>query len=317
MYLSKSKYKNSFVPELNNIKKMNYVITGSLGHISKPIAQQLIEAGHNVTVITSNPAKAKEIEALGAKAATGSVEDVGFLTQAFKGADAAYLMIPPNFAVTHWLDYMKSIARNYAEAVKANHIQYVVALSSIGAHMRNGAGPVDGTAYLETVLEQIPGLNAKFLRPSYFFYNLFQQAGMIKHSGIMGSTQPASHKLVLTHTDDIAAVAAEELLNLNFKGHSVRYIASDERTWEDITNVLTSAVGKQGTPFIEFTDDQSLQGMLQAGLSNTIAEGYTIMGKALRSKEMEADYWNNRPAKLGKVKLEDFAKEFAAVYNAQ
>jgi uncharacterized protein YbjT (DUF2867 family) len=316
MYLLKSKYKNKFASHLINKKIMNYIITGSLGHISKPIVEKLIAAGHQVTVITSNPGKVKDIESLGAKAAVGSVEDATFLASAFKGADAAYLMIPPNFGVKVWLEYMKTVANNYAGAVKASNIKHVVALSSIGAHMRHGAGPVDGTAYLETVLEQIQGLNTKLLRPSYFFYNLFQQAGMIRHAGIMGSTQPADHKMVLTHTSDIAEAAAQELLDLNFKGTSVRYVASDERTWKEITEVLSAAVGKTGTPYVEFTDEQSMQGMLQAGLSQTIADGFLNMGKALRSKEMEAHYWANRPAQLGKVKLEDFAKEFVAVYNA-
>ncbi len=76
---------------------MNYLITGSLGHISKPIVQKLKASGHSVTVITSNSSKAIDIEALGATAAVGSVEDSGFLSKVFSGADAVYLMIPPNF----------------------------------------------------------------------------------------------------------------------------------------------------------------------------------------------------------------------------
>lgn len=62
---------------------MNYLITGSLGHISKPVVEKLTAAGHNVTVITSNNNRVADIEALGAKAAVGSVDDAAFLTQAF------------------------------------------------------------------------------------------------------------------------------------------------------------------------------------------------------------------------------------------
>jgi uncharacterized protein YbjT (DUF2867 family) len=50
---------------------MNYVITGSIGHISKPIVKKLKEAGHHVTVITSNSDRVKEIESLGATAFVG------------------------------------------------------------------------------------------------------------------------------------------------------------------------------------------------------------------------------------------------------
>ena len=46
--------------------KMKIILTGSLGHISKPLAVELIQQGHSVTVISSNPDKQKEIETLGA-----------------------------------------------------------------------------------------------------------------------------------------------------------------------------------------------------------------------------------------------------------
>lgn len=188
-------------------------------------------------------------------------------------------------------------------------------LSSVGAHMGTGAGPVDGLSYLEKVLTKLSDVNVLNLRPSYFFYNLHQQAGMIKQAGIMGSNINEDHTMVLTHTSDIAEVAIAALLNLDFKGQTVKYIASDERKLSEIASVLSTAVNKPGTPWIEFSDEQSFQGMLQAGLNDEMANGYVAMGKAMRTKEMEADYWNNRPEKLGKVKLEDFAKEFAAGFN--
>ena len=62
---------------------MKYVVTGSLGHISKPLTESLVKAGHQVTVVTSKQENAAKIEALGAHAAVGSVEDVAFLTNTF------------------------------------------------------------------------------------------------------------------------------------------------------------------------------------------------------------------------------------------
>lgn len=297
---------------------MQYVITGSLGHISKPVVQKLIAAGHQVTVISSNADRTADIEALGAKAATGNVDDQAFVTATFKGADALYLMIPPTFAVTDWQAYLHKVADIYVQAVSANGITKVVVLSSVGAHMRQGAGPVDGLAYLETKLNGLADVDAVYLRPSYFYYNLMQQINMIKHVGIVSSAQPANHKLILTDTSDIADVAAEKLLNLNFTGKSVQYIASDDtNTWQDVVNALTAAVGKHGVPYVESTDEQSRAGMLLAGVPATNAEGYVAMGKALRSGEMEADYWKHKAdAYIGKVKLADFAKQFAEAYNA-
>ena len=74
---------------------MKIILTGSLGHISKPLAQELVQKGHAVTVISSKPEKQKDIEALGAAAAIGSVEDVNFLATTFTGSGAVYTMVPP------------------------------------------------------------------------------------------------------------------------------------------------------------------------------------------------------------------------------
>lgn len=297
---------------------MNYVITGSLGHISKPVVEKLIAAGHTVTVITSNNARVADIEALGAKAAVGKVDDAAFLTATFAGADAVYLMIPPTFAVADWFTYLKQVADNYVAAIKANGIKNIVQLSSIGAHLRKGAGPVDGLGYLEEELTKLEGINVKFMRPSFFYYNLFAQIGMIKNAGIMGGNGGgADDKIVLVDPTDIADVVADALLKLDFTGVSIQYIASDIRTNKEVADVLSAAIGKPGIPWVLFTDEQSEQGMLQAGVPKTNVDGYVAMGKAQRSGLMQADFLANLPTTFGKVKLEDFAKTFAAAYNAQ
>jgi uncharacterized protein YbjT (DUF2867 family) len=295
---------------------MKYVLTGGAGHITKPLAEKLLAAGHEVTVIGRDAVRLEPLALKGVTPAIGSVEDPNFLIKTFAGADAVYLMIPPNFGATDWIGYQKKVADYFVQAIKANQIKKVVVLSSVGAHMRKGAGPVDGLAYLEQQLETA-GTDNRFLRPSYFYYNLFSQIPLIKGMGIMGANMGSPDtKLVLTHTSEIANAAAEELLHLSFTGSTVRYIASDERSTVDIANVLGKAIGKDGLQWIPFSDEQMKGGLLQAGLAEVFAQGYTEMGIALRSGEMEADYWKNRPAQLGAIKLEDFAKEFAAAYNA-
>ncbi|MFN4006338.1 MAG: NAD(P)H-binding protein [Chitinophagaceae bacterium] len=296
---------------------MNYVITGSIGHISKPLVHRLVAAGNAVSVITSNSERIASIEALGATALVGSVEDVAFVTESFAGADALYLMIPPKWDVADWYSYQQQVANNYVAAVKANNIKNVVVLSSIGAHMRQGAGPIDGLAYLEVQLIDA-GVNAVFLRPSYFFYNLFAQIDLVKNAGVFGSNFGGDEKLVLVDTNDIAAVAAEVLLALPLaRGQQIRYISSDEATTQEIATALGKAIGKEGTPWVVFTDEQAYAGLKQAGLPDTIAQGYTTLGKALRSGELQADYWANRPTTQGSVKLAQFAQVFAAAYQSK
>ena len=292
-----------------------YVITGSIGNISKPVVRELVKAGKNVRVITSSVPRVQEIESIGATALVGTVYDKTFLKTAFKDADVVYTMIPPIWQTTNWLKSMHQVAENYAEALQDCNVKYVVNLSSVGADVGKGVGPVDGLHYFEKLLNAIPGLNVRHLRPSYFYSNFLAQIGMIKQGGIMGGNFGEGEKIFLTHTTDIATVALEELLNLKFSGNSVRYIISDERSGKEIAQAIGNIIGI-ALPWIVFTDDQQKQGFLQAGLSESHAENYTALGRAIREGYMQADARKNKP-QLGNTKLEDFAREFATIFNSE
>ena len=295
---------------------MKYVITGGAGHISKPIVEKLLQAGHLVTVIGRNREHLKELADQGAVIATGSVDDVNFLTKAFEGADAAYTMVPPNVAAPDWKTWIGKIGENYAHAIKDAGVKYVVNLSSIGAHLPDGAGPVTGLYRAEQALNSMKSVHIKHLRPGYFFNNFFSTANMVKQMNIIGNNFGGHNfKMVMTDTIDIADVAAEELLKLNFTGHTIRYIASDERNINEVAKIIGDAVGKPELPWVVFSNEQAYEGMVQAGLPQEIARNYAEMGNALNTGIFLEDYWKHQPDKLGSVKVENFARTFAAVYN--
>lgn len=293
----------------------NYLITGSLGNISKPIVEGLVKAGKNVSVITSSADRKKEIEALGAKALVGSLTDTHFLKNAFQHAEVVYTMIPPIWQTNDWRRSQNEIAKNYVDALKASTVKYIVNLSSIGADLGKGVGPVDGLYDFEQLLNQFNTIPIKHLRPSYFYHNLLSQIGLIKQAGFLGGNFGEKEKLFLVHPKDIAAAALDELVNLKFTGKSVRYVISDERSGNEIATVLGKAIGRD-LNWVVFTDEQQKAGLLQAGLSETHSAGYTELGKALREGFMQSDARKNLPT-FSPLKLEDFAKEFAAAYHQQ
>jgi len=294
---------------------MKYVVTGSLGNISKPLAEKLVAAGHSVSIISSKAEKIAQIEALGATAAIGSVEDIGFLTKTFTGKDAVYTMVPPNFGAGDWKRYIAGIGENYAAAIQAAGVKNVVDLSSIGAHMPDGCGPVSGLYFSEKALNGLDGVNVKHLRAGFFFQNFFGNIGMIKHLGIIGGNYGDGTTLTLVHTDDIADAAAEELLELSFKGKNIRYVIGDEKTTNEVAAILGKAIGKLELPWIDFKDEDTFAALVQAGLSEEIAKNYAEMGAAIRSGEMASEYNSNKPTEFGKTKLEAFAPVFAAIYS--
>jgi uncharacterized protein YbjT (DUF2867 family) len=297
---------------------MKYVITGAAGNTAKAIAQNLLQAGHDVTVIGRHPEHLESLTALGAKTAIGSVEDIAFLKKTFADADAVYTMVPPNFGITSdWKGYIGQIGNNYATALKDSSVRYVVNLSSIGAHLEDGCGPVTGLHRVEEALNTLTGVNIKHLRPSYFYQNLLGNTGLAKHMDIIGGNFSFTvNHFPLVDPRDIAVVASEELLQHDFTGNSVRYIVSDETGTDEIASVLGQTIGKPGLKWIQFSDEDTLKGMIQAGLTEEIAKNYVEMGQAMNSGKMMEDYQKHHTGNLGKIKLEDFAQQFAAVYNA-
>lgn len=296
---------------------MKIIITGSLGHISKPLTQELVQKGHQVTVISSKAEKQQEIEALGATAAIGSVADVDFLTTTFTGADAVYTMVPPtnffdpNFDLTA---HCSIIGNNYAEAIKKSGVKRVVHLSSIGAHMEKDSGLILAHREVEVILDKLPDYVAiTFMRPVGFYYNLLGFIPAIKNQGMISANYGADELLVWVSPIDIAAAIVEEL-ETPLTGRKVRYVASDELTGHETARILGEAIGIPDLKWILVSDEERLRVMKSVGLNPAIAEGLVQMFSSQHNGSLMEDYYRHKPV-LGKIKIADFAKEFAAVYN--
>ncbi|MBA4167614.1 MAG: NAD(P)H-binding protein, partial [Chitinophagaceae bacterium] len=242
---------------------MKIIVTGSLGNISKPLTEELVQKGHAVTVITSKPEKQKDIEALGATAAIGSVGDADFLAATFTGADAVYCMIPPiNFTQPDPVAYYRKIGSNYAQAIRQSGAKRVVHLSSFGAHLDKGTGFILGAHHVENILNGLSEVAITHMRPTSFYYNLFGFINMIKGAGFIAANYGGEDKLELVSPMDIAAAIAQEIVTLH-GGRKVRYVASDELTANEAAGILGAAIGKPGLKWITITNEQ-MQSALEA-----------------------------------------------------
>ncbi|MGK6344021.1 NAD(P)H-binding protein [Chryseobacterium sp. DT-3] len=289
---------------------MKIIVTGSLGNTAKPLAQQLIAEGHDITVISSSEKKKSEIESLGAKAAIGSITDVNFLAKAFEGADAVFAMTPPIIGETHIVENTVSAGKNYAEAIAKTGVKRVVMLSSVGADSPVENGPIKGLHHIEKLYNELENTSVTLLRAGYFYINFFNDIPLIKNAGIIGGNYPENINIPLVHPTDIAKAAAEELVK-NTTGKNIRYVVSDSRPPADFAKVLGAAVGNPELPWVEFTDEQALEGMVQAGLPQEMAELYVEMGKGMRTGVVQKDFIEQGSPVNGSIKLEDFSREFA------
>ncbi len=298
---------------------MKIVVTGSLGNISKPLTQQLVQKSHSVIVISSKADRQKSIEELGAKAAIGSIENIDFLTRTFKDVDIVYLIetigqssfFDPN---TDIIKAYSEIANNYKQAVEKSNVKKLIHLSSIGAHTTEGNGVLAMHYFAEQILNKLPNdVSIKFMRPVGFFSNLYRSMQTIKTHGTIISNYGGDNKEFWVSPLDIASAIVEEM-ELPFEGRKVRYIASDEVSPNEIARVIGIAIGKTDLKWLAISDEQLLNGMLSMGMNRQIAEGFVNMQAAQGTGNLYEDYNKNKPT-LGKVKLADFAEQFATVYN--
>ena len=319
---------------------MKIIVTGSLGNISKPLTSELVQKGHQVTVISSNREKQKQIEALGARAAIGTIEDVAFLTATFTGADVVYCMLPLFDYFDPNLDIMAATRRligNYTQAIRNAGVKKVVHLSSIGAHTDKGNGLLAFHHLAETIFKELPSeVIIKHMRPVGFYINMYDFMSTIRGKGFLGlfltlrfagitklltgktgviaANYGGEDKMPWVSPIDIAAVVAEELTT-PFTERMFRYIASEDLTCNEIAKTIGSAIGKPYLRWALMSDKDMMGGLKMFGMPESRAKGVVDMNAAMHSGLLFEDYNRNQPKTMGKVKMKDFAKEFAIVYN--
>ena len=295
---------------------MKIIITGSLGHISKPLVEELIQKGHSITVISSKPERQKEIEDLGAVAAIGSMGDAGFLTETFSGADAVYTMLPPpNFAAADFdlIDFMHRISQNYAQAIEQSGVKRVVHLSSVGAHLDKGTGLIQMHHQAENILSSLKDVNITFMRPVGFYYNLFIFSALIKNAGMISSNYGDEDVIPWVSPIDIAAAIAEEIVT-PLTGKKVIYVASEELTCNETARILGEAIGKPDLQWPLISDKELQKRYESIGMGKQVVSALVEMQSNMHDGPFYDDYYKNRTT-LGKVKMKDFAKDFAVAYS--
>src|SRR5579864_2875259 len=174
-----------------------YVVLGASGHTGHIVANQLLAGGQKVRVVGRNAAHLQPLAAKGAETFIADVTEAGALAQAFRQADSAYVMIPPNTTSNDPLGYSNRVGDAIAAAVQNAGTKNVVALSSIGADKASGTGPVVGLHNLEQKLNQINGANVLHLRAGYFMENALPQVNAVRQMGAVATPLRADLKLAM------------------------------------------------------------------------------------------------------------------------
>ncbi|WP_375418873.1 NAD(P)H-binding protein [uncultured Hymenobacter sp.] len=262
------------------------VVLGATGNIGTALVHNLLAKGHHVTAVARPSARLDALTQAGATAAAGDLYDAAFLTGVLRGADAAFLMIPPpDMTAPDVLGLYDHNGELIAQAVRDSGLKQAVQLSSIGADAPAGTGPVVGLHHQEARLNAIEGLRVAYLRPAYFMENLLANVGMIQHLGIVGSAMRPELPSPMVATKDIAAKAAELLDAGDFDNHSVHYLLGPRNySQQEATAAIGQAIGRPELPYVPFSYEDAKKGMMGAGLSESMAGLYIEMTRNINEE---------------------------------
>src|SRR6202789_1723660 len=269
---------------MNNLKSSapavtdaQYVILGASGNTGSIIADFLLAKGKKVRVVGRDAGGLQHFVRKGAEAFTADVSDALALTKAFKGWGGAYLMLPPIVS----RDEQERESDAIAKAVKKSGLRYAVHLSSYGAHVPQGTGPVTGLHSSEQKLNAISGLNVLHLRAALFMENNLAAIGMIHGMGMVGNALLPDLKLPMIATRDVGDYVAQRLLDLDFSGKQTRELLGErDLSMTEATAVIGHGIGKPDLRYEQFPYDQMQQALIQMGFSPKKAAVYIEMFQA-------------------------------------
>jgi uncharacterized protein YbjT (DUF2867 family) len=257
-----------------------HVILGASGNTGSIVANSLLAEGRKVRVMGRDAGRLQRFVDKGAEAFTANMGDAAALAKAFNGARAAYLMLPPAKS----REDQERDSDAIAKAVKESGLPYAVHLSSYGAQVPEGTGPVAGLHSSEQKLNAIGGLNVLHLRAAYFMENNLAAIGMIHAMGIFGNALLPDLKLPMAATRDVGAYAAQRLWDLDFSGKQTRELLGPrDLSMSEATAVIARGIDKPDLRYEQFPYDQVEQALTQMGVPPKGAALYIEMYKAINA----------------------------------
>src|SRR6266404_4337857 len=305
---------NSLKDKVAVVTDAMYVILGASGNTGSIIANSLLLKGAKVRVMGRDAGRLHRFVRKGAEAFTANVSDAPALTKAFSGARAAYLMLPPAKSP----EEQERDSDGIAKAAKESGLRYAVHLSSYGAQVAEGAGPVSGLYSSEQKLNAIEDMNVLHLRAAYFMENNLAAIGMIHGMGIFGNALLPDLMIPMAATRDVGDYAAQRLLHLDFFGKQTRELLGErDLSMREATAVIARGIGKPDLRYEQFPYDQVQQVLTQMGVPPKGAALYIEMYKAINAGVLVPQEPRS-PENSTPTSFEKFVQDvFAAAYHGK
>lgn len=287
---------------------MKIAITAPTGNIGSRLVRQLLEVeGHELVLLARKPEKLADAKARGAAVVQGDVTDANSMKELTQGTAALFLLIPPNYAAPDMRAYQRQVAETAAEAVRSNGVERVVLLSSIGAHLGKGVGPVTGLHDAEKVINEAAS-TAVLLRPAFFMESFLMALAGIAQAQSIFMPLSGQVRVPMIATRDIAPVAAAELVDARPKGVRVVPLHGPrDCSFDEAAAIIGQALGRE-VKHVRISPEQAREFMTGAGLSDHVADMMLEMYAAMESGYLQSEFPRSNQSTTPTT-LEEFARQ--------
>ena len=265
---------------------MRIAINTPNGNIGCPLANQLLDAGQELILLTRSPDKSKPLADRGATVHEGDLLQEEFVVQATKGVDVLFWLSPADPTVKDFRVYQDKMAQICLKAVTANKISRVMTLSSVGAQLTEGTGPIIGLGNLERMLDKTDS-KLTHVRPNNFMENLLQSLETIAADGMIYLPFSGSIANDMIATRDIAEVCGNRLLDENWEKRTIIELAGPKSVSHDAAaTAIGQAIGKE-VKHIEIGDGDFRSAMRKYGVSDSAADVFLEMYDGFKKETIQ------------------------------
>ena len=286
---------------------MKIAVTTPTGQIGNKLANILLDRKTDITVIARHPEKVKDLASRGAKVIAGEHSNAAVVEQAVHGVDALFWLTPAEPTSHDPLGTARRMADAGASVIRKHPNLHVVQLSSAGAFLPSGTGPIVGLHDTEEKF-RAAGNNVVSLRPNEFMENIFFSLPTIIEQDRIYTSIPGSVKAQFIATQDIAEIAAEFLLDPITGHHVIDIVGPQEISFDEWARMAGQAVGKQ-IRVVTVPSDRLKIAMSQSGMSPEMAALLVEMEEA---SPTILGQFKGEQKRTGKVTFAQFAREVFA-----
>jgi uncharacterized protein YbjT (DUF2867 family) len=267
---------------------MKIAITTPTGHVGRAVTDYLLDFGGDIRVklLGRRPDKMRDFLNRGAEMGVGALDDADFLARETEDVEALFWVTPPGYGSDNLRAFQNRLGKAAATAIRTNRIQRVVNLSSIGADLESGAGPIGGLHDVEELLNDAVH-DIAHLRPGFFYENLLWQLDTLRKWGRISLPLSGTTRYPMIATSDIGRAAAQWLANPSWTGRNICELhGAAELCFDEVAKILTEVLGRK-IVYIKCDPQEMRQYLIENGISENAADSLLEMYAAVEAGKLK------------------------------